>query len=449
MDTTSATGETKRRREMQPHERGKEQPGGKERVCRWLDPQVSEAEHFTSCQRKEFCIRCDLYRNWKDYEVAAMRQNNQSWLATGAYRGVWGMGCKMCAAFAPNLAHVGSRRSKFSRFQVRPSSRWRAREALLQHATSAHHRRACGLRSQPLARQTKVQPSYRCLQRTADIACAPKLLRGNVPSASDWLDAWSVLSGTPSLRSEAGVHEKRTSDSATGESLEMEKRRKRMRSQMQIMAEVIRHNIRSTLAKASSISLAIDESQHKKIVRFRADLPEPLARGCFYGRLSAGNHCISGVLGILDCSKKHACDFEQDHALTAVKQLDDFLTRFCTPLGPRPRARGPRRGPQPLACDVMLKAEIIKKVTCFAADGASKERRALALAVREVFPNVLIIIRDPAHAIRIASKSLHCDELFGQVWKELFDGRNALAPDLMNSNKWHSLLVAIPKDNAA
>ena len=92
VDTTSATGETKRRREMQPHERGKEQPGGKERVCRWLDPQVSEADHFTSCQRKEFCIRCDLYRNRKDYEVAAMRQNNQSWLATGAYRGVWGHG---------------------------------------------------------------------------------------------------------------------------------------------------------------------------------------------------------------------------------------------------------------------------------------------------------------------------------------------------------------------
>ena len=61
----------------------------------------------------------------------------------------------------------------------------------------------------------------------------------------------------------------------------------------------------------------------------------------------------------------------------------------------------------------MLKAEIMKKVACFAADGASKERRALALAIREVFPNVLIVIRDPAHAIRIASKSLHCDALIG------------------------------------
>ena len=91
------------------------------------------------------------------------------------------------------------------------------------------------------------------------------------------------------------------------------------------------------------------------------------------------------VLGILDCSKKRACDIEEDHAVTAVKQLDGFLPRFCSPLGPSVR-RGRRRGPQPLACDVMLKAEIIKKVSCFAADGTSKEHRALALAVREVFP---------------------------------------------------------------
>ena len=90
----------------------------------------------------------------------------------------------------------------------------------------------------------------------------------------------------------------------------------------------------------------------------------------------------------------------------------------------------------------------MKKVTCFSADGASKERRALALAVREVFPNVLIVIRDPAHAIRIASKSLHSDALFGEVWDELFDKQHALAPDLMNSDKWHSLLVAIQEDNA-
>ena len=62
---------------------------------------------------------------------------------------------------------------------------------------------------------------------------------------------------------------------------------------------------------------------------------------------------------------------------------------------------------------------------------------------RDVFPNLLLCIRDSAHAIRIAAKALHTDDVFGEVWHELFDGRHALVPDLMNSKKWHGLLVAV------
>ena len=67
-------------------------------------------------------------------------------------------------------------------------------------------------------------------------------------------------------------------------------------------------------------------------------------------------------------------------------------------------------------------------------------------AARGVFPNLVIVIRDPAHAIRIAIKALHCDEVFESVWKELFDQRHALVPDLMNSQKWQNLLAAIQED---
>ena len=73
--------------------------------------------------------------------------------------------------------------------------------------------------------------------------------------------------------------------------------------------------------------------------------------------------------------------------------------------------------------------------------------RVLFLAARDVFPNLLLCIRDPAHAIRIAAKALHTDDVFGEVWHELFDARHALVPDLMNSPKWHDLLVAIQKTN--
>jgi len=44
-------------------------------------------------------------------------------------------------------------------------------------------------------------------------------------------------------------------------------------------------------------------------------------------------------------------------------------------------------------------------------------------------------------------QALHCDDVFGQVWHELFDALHALVPNLMNSAKWHNLLVAIQEDN--
>ena len=52
----------------------------------------------------------------------------------------------------------------------------------------------------------------------------------------------------------------------------------------------------------------------------------------------ASGFCAACVLGLLDCSKKHAEDFEEDQVVTAVEQLDDFSTRFCTPIGRVPHA---------------------------------------------------------------------------------------------------------------
>ena len=210
------------------------------------------------------------------------------------------------------------------------------------------------------------------------------------------------------------------------------------------MAEGSRKNIRKVMSQATSISLAFDESKYRKVVRYRADLPsKSSAPGSICRSIGASGFSHSGVLGILDCTKKHAVDFEDDHAVTAMKQFDSFLTRFCTPLG---RVNG-RRQRHRLVCNQDLKAHVMKTVTSISADGAAKERRAVFLAAREIFPNALIVIRDPAHAIRIAIKALHLDDVFGQVWNDLFNDRHALVPDLMNSSKWHNLLVAIQEDN--
>ena len=69
------------------------------------------------------------------------------------------------------------------------------------------------------------------------------------------------------------------------------------------------------------------------------------------------------------------------------------------------------------------------------------------LAGRQLFPRMLIAIRDSAHAIRIAyANSLHGDEVFGSVWEELLNKRHALVPDIMHSDKWQNLLQAIQED---
>ena len=272
--------------------------------------------------------------------------------------------------------------------------------------------------------------------KTEEVAAADAaLLRGNVPSAAEWRDAWALLSETSALRKCARVRRKQFSTADPTE----ERTRKRRRKQLRVMAEVLRVETRDVLRNATSISLSLDESIYRKVVRYRADKPAPGGGGA--RNVGASGYCHAGVLGILDCKKSHAAEFEEDHAVTAVKQLGSFLTKFCTPMG-----RG-RRKAVPLACDESLKSHVMRTVTSFSADGASKERRFLFLAARELFPNLLLVIRDPAHAIRLAAKSLHCDDVFGDVWRELFDGRHALAPDIMNSAKWHNLFVAIQQDN--
>ena len=99
-----------------------------------------------------------------------------------------------------------------------------------------------------------------------------------------------------------------------------------------------------------------------------------------------------------------------------------------------------------MATDIALREHIRKCTRVFVAAGVSKERRALLLATEELFPNVVLLLRDGAHALRIAVRDpLHFDALFGEVWTHLFDKRHGLVPDVMNSNKWQDLLQNIQR----
>ena len=87
------------------------------------------------------------------------------------------------------------------------------------------------------------------------------------------------------------------------------------------MAEDARATARKRLREATNITLAIDESKYRKVVRFRCDTPGPDA---------VGNYVARGVLGILSCARESTEEFLEDHALVATRRLGVFLLRFCT-----------------------------------------------------------------------------------------------------------------------
>ena len=74
-------------------------------------------------------------------------------------------------------------------------------------------------------------------------------------------------------------------------------------------------------------------------------------------------------------------DFEEDHALVGVRKLDSFLNTFCTLL---------RRTGRPSATH--LKEHIRKCPRVFAADGGSKELRALSLAADQFIRNIALLL---------------------------------------------------------
>jgi len=244
----------------------------------------------------------------------------------------------------------------------------------------------------------------------------------------DWLEAWAETTSSISWNKQETLNKKKHvawvdgKEVAHGRPFIRGLRRRRVK-QTKIMAETQKRKHRQWLGEATSITLSVDESKRRKLIRFKCDSKEP-------------PFWRSGVLGIIGKHIRKAIgdvlDSSEDHAIESVRLLEAFLNHACTPLA------------KEAVVDAELKAHILEHVRVLAADGASSERRALFAAMERLFKNVVLVIRDPAHAIRIAvSKPLHADELFGEVWHELFDKRHALVPDIQHSEKWKELLVRI------
>ena len=197
-----------------------------------------------------FCIRCDVQKNPTLYASLASGAGGP-WLTSGrSTSGMWGLGCKNCAAhLATGRVCKGARFSKFATFEVRPASRRLANWLAQQHQEKRSHRVASGLeRARPKRAAKPPQPQPLACP-IASLAESPQrgglaaedaaLFKGNVPSQAEWREAWAVLSETLSLRKAERLRAKEQSDTRTEA-----KKRKQYRHQQRVMAEVLRKKIR-------------------------------------------------------------------------------------------------------------------------------------------------------------------------------------------------------------
>ena len=59
------------------------------------------------------------------------------------------------------------------------------------------------------------------------------------------------------------------------------------------------------------------------------------------------------------------------------------------------------------------------------------------------FPNIIIIMRDPAHIIRISCRDpLHDADMFKEQYQRLFASKGAVLKDLQNSHVWKEQFMA-------
>ena len=296
-----------------------------------------------------------------------------------------------------------------------------------------------------------------------------------VPQRQEWIDVWADCTSYISIRKQEVLKEKR------GERVNgcFGGLRQRKRAMIRVAAEVVRESCRKRIREATSISLAVDECDTRKVIRVRCDTPEPPYQW-------DGAICICkklyGITG--DVSR----ELKDDHAVHNRRLFEQSLQSFYMPLKPHVKRQYVRRlvaggrfisggavppsggavpasggalpangRANPLAkrkgtsnvradCNTDDLSDFVKKVRIVASDGGKSERRAVFMMAQQYFPNVHFVIEDPAHGLRIAlTKPLQLESYFKGIQEALWKSEHALIPDIQNSGKWKEVLKGICK----
>ncbi len=383
----------------------------------------SPQEHMRRHPRSESswlrrCSRCAFLRLLPRLGRRTVpRELGKSFLVErpAALGGAWGYGCCVCAAARAKCKGLAGVRwnTKWARYEMTRSlgSQSLASQAITHHEHTTLHRAALNVLANQsyhlsLAQDVKAEPLVAALP---DL----RILKGFVPQLEDWRTAWAESSSSVSYNKQETMLSRRLGRRAGSV-------RKQRRKMVRIMAEVARRALRIHLRAATSISIALDSRGRFKVLRFRCDMP-------------GAPYVFNGVFGALRLKVTSLEEECEDHGDQAVQKLQAFLRRFCTDL---------EHG-----VDEELFSHVCSRVRALSSDGAAAERKALFLAAGVLFPETMIVIRDMAHAVRIAAKRpLHMDDIFGRVWKELFDSKDALVPMIQNSGKLREIFESIQRD---
>ena len=193
------------------------------------------------------------------------------------------------------------------------------------------------------------------------------------------------------------------------------------------------------------IFLGFDDKIGRKPLRFKCDAHSETCTDavasatCFdaVADSAAGDPCClryGARIGVFGCTpaglETGMEDCERDYAERTSEEIVNLTQRFCTPRGE--------------ALDVQWFGRVLAKVAGVVVDGALLKTAQYMKAGR--FPNIVIIMRDPAHVIRSSCRDpLHDAEVFSEQNDRLFGQRHAVLKDFMNSGMWQDQLQKCQK----
>lgn len=387
------------------------------------------------------CPRCRWYyfgHKWVAAYGCFARQGTRSreqvvWLSERPERwqGTWGLGCAICAGFLHRQRRdspgSGRRRpcldagppsgsaaasASSSSLAVPRASRRRLGTAWARYDVRASTLQASQVRQHALSDLHKrAVESFLCPDVPARIALQAtesddRLLAGAVPQPADWLRTWRAVRSPKSWQAAAAEAE-------TEHFIHQIRHRavtpRSMQAMVEVMREVVRQQKREWIRACSSIFIAVDDRQSRKLVKFKCDMP---ALAATQGQ--SPQWAREGILGCIESVHgKSFREFDDDYARGVGADILRMVSAFATPLGG--------------AEDSELVSHVKLAVRGFVADKALQ--KVGHVLKTEAMKNIVVLCRDPCHMIRIACKDpLQTTGSFEAQHERLF-GKHGLFKD--------------------